>query len=216
MGGKSAPSNNQMVQFEMQQAADARAKEELRQNRLNQGKGAIEELFGPKNFGDPFYNKYTKASLDYNLPQLTTQYDKAKRDMTYDLARAGTLRSTAAGEAQGFLENERAVNEAGLRAKADVDTAALRQSIASQQQQAYNQLYATEDPAVAANTATSMVGNAQLAQPNLSPLGELFKPLVIGAAGAIQGFGDQSTLNAGLRQNPSTGSGSSFKTVWDT
>jgi hypothetical protein len=210
MGGKSSPSNNQMVAFEMQQAADARAKEELRQNRLNQGKGAIDELFGPKNFGDPFYQKYTDAELNYNLPQLATQYDLAKKNMTYDLARAGTLRSTAAGEAQARVENERAVNEAGLRAKADVDTAALRQSIASQQQQAFNQLYATEDPAVAANTATSMVANAQLAQPNLSPLGELFKPLVIGAAGAFQGFNDQSTLNQGLRQNPSTGTGNSF------
>lgn len=210
MGGKSAPANNQMVQFEMQQAADARAKEELRQNRLNQGKGAIDELFGDKNFNDQFYRKYTDAELNYNLPQLATQYDKAKKNMTYDLMRAGTLRSGAAAEAQAQVENERAVNEAGLRAKADVDTGSLRSSIASQQQQAFNQLYATEDPAVAANTATSMVSNAQLAQPNLSPLGELFKPLVIGAAGAFQGFNDQSTLNAGLRQNPATGTGNSF------
>jgi hypothetical protein len=78
--------------------------------------------------------------------------------MTYDLARAGTLRSSVAGEAQGYLENENAVNEASLRAKADTDTASLRQSIASQQQQAYNQLYATEDPDVAANTATQLGG----------------------------------------------------------
>lgn len=208
MGGKSAPSNNQMVQFEMQQAADARAKEELRQNRLNAGKGAIDTLFGPTNFGEPFYNKYTKASLDYNQPQLQTQYDKAKRDMTYDLARAGTLRSTAAGQAQSFLENEKGVNDAAIRAKADTDTAALRSSIASQQQQALNQLFATEDPDVAANTATHMVANAQLSQPNLSPLGELFKPLVIGASGAFQGFNDQSTFNKAMQtRNPYESSG---------
>jgi hypothetical protein len=209
MGGKSAPTNNQMVQFEMQQAADARAKEELRQNRLNAGKTAIDQIFGPRNFGDEFYNKYTNAELNYNLPQLTTQYDRAKRDMTYDLARAGTLRSTAAGQAQGFLENERAVNEAGLRAKADVDTSSLRQAIASQQNQALNQLFATEDPAVAANTATSSAANAQLLQPNLSPLGELFKPLIIGAGSAFQGYNNQSSFNQGYNQasNPSMGQG---------
>lgn len=203
MGGKSSPSNSQMVQFEMQQAQEARDKETLRQNRLNAGKNAIDKLFGPTNFGDPFYNKYGEASLNYNLPQLTTQYDKAKQNLTYDLARAGTLRSTAAGEAQAHLENERGVNEGAIRAKADTDTAALRQSIASQQQQAYNQLYSTEDPGVAANTATQMVSNAQLQQPNLNPLGELFKPLIIGASNAYQGFNDANTFsNAMKSKNP--------------
>jgi hypothetical protein len=214
MGGKSSPQNQQMVQFEMSQAADARAREAQRQARLDQGKGAIDALFGPTNFGAPFYDRYTKASLDYDMPQLQTQYDKARRDMTYDLARAGTLRSTAAGQAQGFLENERAVNEGAIRARADTDTAALRQSIQSQQAQALNQLYATEDPGVAANTATSMVANAQLAKPNLDPLGELFKPLIIGAGGAYGGYANQNAFNDAMRApNPyARGSGSITQT----
>ncbi|WLB24965.1 hypothetical protein QIH85_24090 [Bradyrhizobium japonicum] len=212
MGGKSSPSNSQMVQFEMEQANEAKQKEADRQARLNVGKEAIDKLFGADNFGTDFYEKYNKASLDYNLPQLTTQYNKAKQDLTYDLARAGTLRSTAAGQAQGYLENENAVNEAAIRAKADTDTASLRQSIASQQQQAYNQLYATEDPDVAANTATHMVANAQIAQPNISPLGDLFKPLVIGATGAYQGYNDQTTLNNALKTSNPLSSGSGVTT----
>jgi hypothetical protein len=194
MGGKSAPSNSQMVQFQMQQAQEARDRETLRQNRLNAGKAAIDQLFGPTNFGDPFFNRYRDASLDYNLPQLETQYNRARDNLTYDLARAGTLRSSAAGQAQGILEGERGVNEAGLRARADTDTATLRQSIASQQQQALNQLFSTEDPDVAANTATHMVANAQLAQPQQTPLGDLFRPLVIGAGAAFQGYQDQNTF----------------------
>jgi hypothetical protein len=207
MGGKSSPSNSQMVQFEMQQANEAKQKEADRQARLNVGKSAVDKLFGADNFGDAFYNKYNKAALDYTMPQLDTQYGKAKRDMTYDLARAGTLRSSVAGEAQGYLENEKAVNEAALRAKADTDTASLRQSIASQQQQAYNQLYATEDPDVAANTATHAVANAQVAQPNISPLGDLFKPLVIGGISAVNGYSDTSQLNNYLKTKSPTGSG---------
>ncbi|UQD96109.1 hypothetical protein [Bradyrhizobium japonicum] len=207
MGGKSSPSNSQMVNFEMEQANEAKQKEADRQARLNVGKDAIDKLFGADNFGTGFYDKYNKASLDYTLPQLDTQYSKAKRDMTYDLARAGTLRSTAAGEAQGYLENEKAVNEAALRAKADTDTASLRQSIASQQQQAYNQLYATEDPAVAANAATHAVANASIQQPSISPLGDLFKPLIIGATGAVGGYSDTAQLNNYLKANPATGSG---------
>jgi hypothetical protein len=212
MGGKSGPSNNQMVQFEMQQAAEAKQKENKRQARLDQGKTAIDTLFGNANFDDNFYNKYGKAELDYAMPQLESQYDTAKANMTYDLARAGTLRSTAAGYAQGLLENQNAVNEAGIRAKADTDTAALRQSIASQQQQAYNQLYATEDPTVAANTAATSVGNAQLTQPNLNPLGDLFKPIAIGLGSALAPVYGQSQANQYMNPNSPFGSGSSVTT----
>lgn len=196
MGGKgSGPSNNQMVQFEMQQAQEAKDKENLRQARLNQGKTAIDTLFGPENFGDSFYNKYNQANLDYNLPQLSDQYDKSKMGLTYDLARAGTLRSTAAGYAQSLLEKQNAVNEAAVRAKADTDTSALRQSIASQQQQAYNQLYQTEDPTVAANTAATAVGNAQLSQPNIQPMQAMFTPIAIGLSSAVQAPYGQYSAN---------------------
>ena len=185
MGGKSGPSNNQMVQFEMQQAAEAKQKENKRLARLDQGKGIIDTMFGPENFGDPFYEKYRKAGLDYTLPQLQSQYKDASRTAESDLARAGLLRSGAAGFVQNKLTEQQGVNEAALRAKADTDTAELRKSIAAQQQQAYNQLYATEDPTVAANTAATSAGNAQLQQPNPGALGDMFKPIAIGLGSAV-------------------------------
>jgi hypothetical protein len=207
MGGKSGPSNNQMVQFEMQQAQDAKDKENLRQARLDQGKTAIDSIFGPQNFDDSFYNKYNTAELNYTQPQLSDQYDKAKQGMTYDLARAGTLRSTAAGYAQSLLEKQNAVNQAGLLAKADTDTAALRQSIASQQQQAYNQLYATEDPTVAANTAATSAGNAQLSQPTLTPLTNAFQPVAIGLGTALTSAYGNYGANQALNANNPLGQG---------
>jgi microcystin-dependent protein len=191
-----------MVQFEMQQAQEAKDKENLRQARLSQGKGAIDTLFGNANFGDDFYNKYTRANLDYSLPQLQNQYDKSKTGLNYDLARAGTLRSTMAGYAQGDLLKQNAVNEAGIRAKADTDTAALRQSIASQQNQAYNQLYATEDPSVAANTAATSVAGAQLSQPNLQPLNAVFTPVAIGLGTALSAPYGQYTANQMVSKSP--------------
>lgn len=208
MGGKSGPSNNQMVQFEMSQAQEAKAKENKRQARLDQGKTAIDSLFGKENFGDNFYDKYRVSELNYSLPQLYQQYDTAKDAMTYDLARAGTLRSTAAGYAQSLLEGQNAVNEAGIRAKADTDTAALRNSIASQQQQAYNQLYATEDPTVAANTAANSVANAQLTQPNTGALGDLFKPIAIGLGSALAPVYGASEANKYLSANSGRQQGS--------
>jgi len=208
MGGKSGPSNNQMVQFEMQQAQEARDKENARQARLNQGKSAIDSIFGNDNFGDPFYNKYQQAELDYTLPQLQKQYGEAKRTAEADLARAGLLRSGAAGFVQGKLTDQQAVNEAGLRAKADTDTSDLRKSIAAQQQQAYNQLYATEDPTVAANTAATSAANAQLQTPNVAALGDMFKPIAIGLGSAIPAVTGQAEAQRQLNARTGRESGS--------
>ena len=179
-----------------------RTKENLRQARLAQGKGAIDKLFGNDNFDDAFYNKYSDANLNYSLPQLEDQYGTAKTGLTYDLARAGTLRSTMAGYAQGDLLKQNGVNEAAIRAKADTDTAALRQIIASQQNQAYNQLYATEDPTVAANTAATSVAGAQLSQPNLQPLNAVFTPVAIGLGTALSAPYGQYTANQMAEQKP--------------
>ena len=198
MGGKSSPSNSQMVQFQMQQAQEAREKEAQRKARLESGKKTIDDLFSDESFGKDFYDKFQNAELNFNLPQVWDQYDRARKNMTFDLARAGTLRSSIAGEAQADVENQKAVNEASVRAKADTDVANLKSSIGSQQQQAYNQLYATEDPDIAATTAINMVHNAQLTQPNLNPLGELFKPLIIGATGLASGYQAQTDVNKGL------------------
>ena len=208
MGGKSGPSNNQMVQFEMQQAQEAKDKENKRQARLDQGKGVIDQMFGNDNFGDDFYNKYKNAELDYTMPQLTEQYGEAKRTAENDLARAGLLRSGAAGWVQGKLTNQMGVNEAGVRAKADTDTSELRKSIAQQQQQAYNQLYSTEDPTVAANTAANSVANAQLAQPNTGALDAMFKPIAIGLGSAIAPVYGQYETNKALNASSGRGQGS--------
>lgn len=208
MGGKSGPSNNQAVMLQMQQAEEARQKENLRQARLNQGKSAIDAIFGPDNFNDAFYDKYRQAGLDYNLPQLASQFAEAKRTAEADLARAGLLRSGAAGFVQNKLTEQQGVNEAALRTKADTDTAALRNSIAAQQQQAYNQLYATEDPTVAANTASSSAANAQLQQPTQTALGDMFKPIAIGLGSAIAPVLGQTEANRQLAAATGRGPGS--------
>jgi hypothetical protein len=206
MGGKAKPSNNQMVQFEMQQAAEARQKEAERQARLEQGKSSIDAIFAGGGFDDAFYNKFKDASLGYTLPQLEDQYAKQKEQTTYDLARAGLLRSTAAGKAQADTEMQKATQEAAIRAQADQGVADLRKNVSGQQSAAVSQLYATEDPNVAANTAIQSVQQAQLSTPNLQPLGELFKPLVIGGAGALGGAVDQYYANRLYSRSPNQAS----------
>jgi DNA-directed RNA polymerase beta subunit len=199
MGGKSRGSNDQMLEFQKQQAAEARQKEIDRQNRLNAGKASIDALFDPSGF-DPLYNRFQQASLDYTLPQLQEQYDKQKEQLTYALANAGTSNSSIAADQQADIEKQRIQREGELRARAEGDLANFKTSMGEQKQSALSQLYATEDPDVAANTATHMVQNANLAMPNLNPLGELFKPLVIGATTGVSSFLDNQNFNAALQR----------------
>jgi phage-related protein len=215
MGGKSKGSNNAQLQFEMQQAQEARDQENARQARLTSGKQAIDDIFAGGGFDDAFYKKYHDADLQNNTDQLSAQYAKNLQDTKYALQRAGTYRSTVANQALDLLNRQNAIQQESFNTQADTDTAAVRSGILGQQQSAYNQLYATEDPGVAANAATSAVQQGQAITPNLQPLGELFKPLVIGSlqTGATLGgiYNANNVLNnpnAGLNVRSPTGSGS--------
>lgn len=213
MGGKNKSSNDQMVQFEMQQAAEAKQKEADRQARLASGSQAVNDIFASGNFNDAFYNKYNQAQLDYQQPQLQTQFDQAKKKLTYDTARAGTLRSKAAADAAGLLEEQNLTGDAAIRAGADTQTAQLRQQLLNEKQSAMNQLYSTEDPSIAANTATGMVQQGALSTPNLQPLGAMFTPLIVGGANALgQGYANYQT-NQYLNPKQPTGGGSIVNTV---
>lgn len=316
MGGKgSAPSNNQMLQFEMQQAEEARQKEELRKARLEKGTTRINEIFGGKkilapkigkldfstttdpsisgastgkvgdtgftwaktgaeadprwasatpdqrawgmqNMGpsgyqlkdaagnvletgadwaslvaatkdkeynmlaptgafDPsepgfqqdWYDKFKASSYNLSHDQMLEQLSKMSKNLSYDLARAGMLHGSARGDVEADLQKQRVLNEAVLADRAEKETAGLRSSINSQQQQLINQLYATEDPTIAENAALGYVRNAGMQVPTQSNLGDMFRPLVIGALGAYSGYQDQSNFNQGAGQRTGRGQG---------
>ena len=50
-----------MLNFEMQQAAEAKQKEADRQARLQSGTSQVNDIFASGNFDDAFYNKYKDA-----------------------------------------------------------------------------------------------------------------------------------------------------------
>ena len=151
-------------------------------------------------FSDDFYNKYTNSILDYYLPQEGQQYNTARSSLSYSLARAGQLNSSVAGMDVANLANQDDINRAQIASGADTQTAALRSTVQQDEQTALNQLYSTEDPSVAANTAQNMVANANLTKPLLNPAGALFTPITVGVGNAISGF-----TNPTAYINPSAG-----------
>jgi len=98
------------------------------------------------------------------------------------------------------LANQDAINRAQIASGADTQTAGLRTQVQQDEQSALNQLYSTEDPSVAANTAQNMVANAQLTKPLLNPAGALFAPITVGVGNALSGF-----TNPMAYINPSAG-----------
>lgn len=207
MGGKSTSTNSEVVNLQKQQAEEAKQKEAARQARLESGMSQINGIFD--GIKPDFYNNYNKAQLDYYLPEEGRQYNKQRADANYALARSGTLHSSIAGDQMSDIEYQHGINRAQLTAQADTATAGLREQVASNKQAAINQLYSTEDPTLAANTATSLVKNTELTKPLLSAVGTLFSPIAIGTGYGLQSYGDAKTYgNVGATksgQNYTTG-----------
>ena len=160
--------------------------------------GASEQVFTGREaggFDDNFYNEYNKGVTDYLLPQVTDQYTDAKNKTEYDLARAGTGKSSAANETFADLAKQKELQETDVRKTADTATGALRTRVANEEAKLQAQLYATENPDVASDQALAAVKNISLDTPNISPLGEVFKTALIGGANAITGYKNQQQVN---------------------
>jgi hypothetical protein len=160
-------------------------------------------------FDDDFYNKFTNAQLGYYMPAEDRQFTQAQTNLDYGLARAGTLNSSIADTQLANLTYQDTLNKAQIQSTADTATAQLRDTVASDKNQAINQLYSTENPSTAASTAAGLVGNVQLTTPQLNPIGQLFTPIAVGTGNAIAGYTNPASyLPATGAGVASTGSGS--------
>lgn len=154
-------------------------------------------------FGTGFTDPYKKAFIDYQKGDLDKQYNKQLDEALYGFARSGTRGGSAyadtlvdigGGAGDQVPYGEYGKNLVGIRSGGDKAVTDLKNMIASQEQTATNQLYQTEDPEKAANAARQLAANIP-ATPNLSPLGDFFKPLVIGASNVYSGYTNQADFN---------------------
>lgn len=141
---------------------------------------------------DSFYNDYKGGVLDYYMPQVQEKYKDAGDELTYRLARAGLLRSSMANTETADLSKQNDLNEAKVRNDADKATADLKSRVASEKAKAESQLYATENPDVAANQATAAINNITAETPDLSPLGDIFSVAAVGGANALKSYQTQN------------------------
>jgi hypothetical protein len=159
-------------------------------------------------FGQDFYDKYMNAYKDYYDADVNKQYGVAKGEAAYRLARAGLGVSSASNDLTANLESQNTANLDAIANQATAAGATLKDKVAAEKKAATDQLYQTEDPTLAANTALASVRNLSVEQPSLSPLAEVFNIAAVGGANLLKNYNTQATynrFNAGLPQ----GAGSS-------
>lgn len=181
----SKPRVDNSVQIQMQEdARKAREAEEARQGRIRAGTAAIETQFGQ--FDDGFFKGYRDRHLDYLNPQLDRQFGDARDQLTFSLARAGTLNSTVAGERQARLQSAYDNEKASILAQAEGAATDLRGQVENEKSSLVSLLNATGDSERASNEALSRTQQLFRRQPTVSTLPDLFAG-VAGGVGAYQG-----------------------------
>lgn len=147
-------------------------------------------------FNDAFYNRQRDAYVNYALPQLDDQHGKQRDQLTFALARAGTLNSSMANQKTADLQTEYDIGKAQILNEGQRQANALRGQVEDQRANLISLVNATGDAAGAANQALSRSQQLYQTQPAMSPLGQMFSNVASGVGQFIQGQQNQQLLNA--------------------
>jgi hypothetical protein len=158
-------------------------------------------------FDEAFYNKYRQNYLDLYMPDEARQYQEANRDLSYNLANAGTTRSSMAADKQGELAYNDQLQKAKIVSDASGAENDLRNQVQSEKQSVINQLYSTEDPTLAADLAQSSANAINLKTPMFTPGAQLFGPALTAVASGIASYASPYATPSPYGAYPGTMSG---------
>lgn len=162
-------------------ADDLKEQERLRQERITQGRAAIDSAFS--RFDDNYFRNFAGDFTNYYNPQIDEQFNRAMGTTRAALKNRGIDQSTVAGGAFSDLMRDR------LRARTDVannaaaGAASLRGNVERTRSDLYGLNESAADPA-AANARATAEATAIVGPQSYSPLGQVFaasmQPLVAG------------------------------------
>lgn len=126
------------------------------------------------------YDRYETGQRDFYMPELEKQYGDARKKAYLAHAGAGTLWSSMRGDTEADINSQNTLNKGQIESQIQDSLGGLRRQIASDKSSLINQLYATENPEMAANEALARTKTISQQTPPLSPMGDLFKIAAIG------------------------------------
>lgn len=199
------------------EAARMREDEQVRQQRIRQGTSRIDDIFGQ--FDDDFFSGRRDAFLDYATPQLEDQYGDATRELTFALARNGTLDSSIRGQKAGELQTDYDLTKQQIADQALASETDSRNAVEDTRANLIAMLNSTGDAQGAANSAMNRASALSKPAP-FSPLSNLFADFTsgLGQQAALERANYYSGGAAGGRYNtglfaPAGGSSSKSMTV---
>lgn len=160
------------------EAADARQRENVRQANLSSGSRRINAAFD--NFAPEYFTGVEDNVRTLGQSDLSQQFNKARESLLYALARSGMLSSSVSNQSTVDLGQKQQEAAGKIDLQARDASAKVRSAIEQEREGALSQLYATENPDLAANTANARSALILQDKPSYNPLGDIFAG-VIGA-----------------------------------
>lgn len=180
------------------EAARQRSDEESRKQRIADGMGQIDKVFGA--FDDDFFERRAKAYSAYATPQLDRQLTDQKKNLIFALSRTGNLNSSAANELNGKLVYDGDVARTGIASEGLNQANALRGNIENSRGNIVASLNATGDNQAAIDSAMRNSVNLNTPQ-GYSPLGNMFANFAgtVANIGSNAGNGYQGFMGNGAK-----------------
>lgn len=160
------------------------------------GTDGVEKTGG---IGDGYYQGVRDNVYTLGMADLTDQTNKARENLLYSLARAGLTQSSVGNQTQAELAQRQADATGKLSLQADDAVNKTKVGVEQERANALAQLYATENPDMAANNAITKSALILQDKPDYNPIGDIFQ-------GLGQGIG---TLVSGIRRSNAYSSGGS-------
>lgn len=149
-----------------------REEEARREAAIAQGRELIESQFGQ--FDDSYYDTLRQNYLDYYMPQLDTQYQRALESTTYDLARRGLLNSSAANRKLADLNEALAVQRGTIANQAEDVAAKQRAQVLADRDTLLNFNQSAADAETVSERVGGVTDRLMSYAPQLTPLGQVF------------------------------------------
>lgn len=152
-------------------AAQARADEIARQERIQAGMGRINQTFS--GFNDNFFNKRKEEFMKSMNPQAVKQYQQANENLAYSLARKGLTDSSERAKSEGILQEQMKNARYDIAQRASDLANQQKQGLEENKSSLIGQLNATGDAGTAAAKAANAASNLANQQ-SYSLLGNMF------------------------------------------
>lgn len=155
-------------------AGDIRAQQKRQQRATEQAVAGIDKAFS--GFNEPFYNKVTNSYLQFALPELQRQYQRAQGNMTFNLAGQGLGQSSAAQRAAADLSGAQSRAQTQVGQSAVDEANRLRQQIGQERAGLISQAQGAQYPGALTQQALATAATTQ-APSTFAPLGQMFSGL---------------------------------------